>query len=166
MLEKYAKSFGSGSIEEHKEGSRDWVKDIGPVVESYIGFIETYVDPYGGRAEWEGAFRFLSLHFALAYDACQGFTAIVNKELSAKYETLVNNAPELIKGLPWGKDFEVDVFKKPDFTALEVLTFATGGELLCCHHSGEKWAEFYVIGIPAGINVRSRSIFLPDLSVY
>ena len=56
-----------------------------------------------------------------------GFTAIVNKELSAKYETLVNNAPKLIKGLPWGKDFEVDEFKRPDFTALEVLSFATGG---------------------------------------
>lgn len=79
------------------------------MVESYIGFIETYVDPYGGRAEWEG------------------FTAIVNKKLSAKYETLVDSAPALIKGLPWGKDFEVDVFKKPDFTALEVVSFATGG---------------------------------------
>lgn len=58
-----------------------------------------------------------------------GFTAVVNKELSAKYETLVNDAPRLIEGLPWGKDFEVDVFKKPDFTALEVLSFATGGML-------------------------------------
>lgn len=51
----------------------------------------------------------------------------MNKLLSAKYETLVNNAPELIKVLPWGPDFEVDVFRKPDFTALEVVTFATGG---------------------------------------
>jgi len=57
----------------------------------------------------------------------------VNKELSAKYETLVNNAPKLIEGLPWGKNFEVDVFKKPDFTALEVLSFATGGML--AHHA-------------------------------
>lgn len=56
-----------------------------------------------------------------------GFTAIVNKELSAKYDVLVAKAPELIKALPWGKDFEVDVFKKPDFTALEIVTFATGG---------------------------------------
>ncbi|KAI5124508.1 hypothetical protein M0805_003032 [Coniferiporia weirii] len=115
MLDGYIKSFKTGSIEAHKEGSRAWVKDVGPVVESYIGFIETYVDPYGARAEWEG------------------FTAIVNKQLSAKYEVLVDRAPELIKSLPWGADFEVDVFRKPDFTALEVVSFATGG-------------------IPAGIN--------------
>ena len=49
--------------------------------------------------------------------ACHpGFTAIVNKEMSAKYDTMVNNATKYIESLPWGKDFEVDVFKKPDFT--------------------------------------------------
>lgn len=53
-----------------------------------------------------------------------GFTAIVNKKLSAKYDKLVNSATELIKVLPWGPLFEVDVFRKPDFTALEVLSFA------------------------------------------
>ena len=56
-----------------------------------------------------------------------GFTAIVNKELSSKYEALVDSAPTIIKDLPWGPDFEVDVFRKPDFTALEVLSYAAGG---------------------------------------
>ncbi|EPQ58127.1 aflatoxin-detoxifizyme [Gloeophyllum trabeum ATCC 11539] len=116
MLEGYAESFRTGSVSAHKKASEWWVRDVGPVVESYIGFVETYVDPYGGRAEWEG------------------FTAIVDKQLSAKYEVLVDRASELIKVLPWGKDFEVDVFRKPDFTALEVVNFATGG-------------------IPAGINI-------------
>jgi len=54
----------------------------------------------------------------------------VNKELSAKYDILVNDAAELIKVLPWGKDFEVDVFRKPDFTALEIVNFATGGKCI------------------------------------
>lgn len=81
----------------------------------------------------------------------QGFTAIVDKQLSAKYETLVNNAPELIKVLPWGKDFEVDVFRKPDFTALEVVSFATGGTC----NSARFYSPYTSVheGIPAGINV-------------
>lgn len=29
--------------------------------------------------------------------------------------------------MPWPSDFEIEVFKKPDFTSLEVLTFATSG---------------------------------------
>jgi dipeptidyl-peptidase III len=29
--------------------------------------------------------------------------------------------------LPWGKDFEVEKFTQPDFTSLEILTFACSG---------------------------------------
>jgi dipeptidyl-peptidase-3 len=98
-------------------------------VESYIGFIETYVDPYGGRAEWEGTLMYNSLVFSAHLETFSlGFTAIVNKELSQKYNELVDKAPGLIKVLPWGQQYEVDVFRRPDFTALEVVNFATGGE--------------------------------------
>ncbi|KAM0787893.1 hypothetical protein ACM66B_003943 [Microbotryomycetes sp. NB124-2] len=116
LLQDYVESFKTGDIEKHKDASSKWVKDQGPAVETYIGFIESYVDPFGARAEWEG------------------FVALVNREQSAKFATLVDKAPELIQALPWGVDYEVPEFKRPDFTAIEVLSFATSG-------------------IPAGINL-------------
>lgn len=116
MIEDYLICFEKGDMEAHKSASKKWVKDLSPIVESYLGHIEAYVDPFAQRAEWEG------------------FTAIVNKELSLKFGVLVDQAERLVATLPWGKSFEVDKFRKPDFTALEILNFATGG-------------------IPAGINI-------------
>lgn len=67
MCEKYIEHFDNGDIETHKDSQRAWVKDKGPVVESNIGWIESYIDPENSRAYWEG------------------WVAIVDKEKSVKF---------------------------------------------------------------------------------
>lgn len=54
MHQEYEKSFTTGSLEAYKQSQREWIKDVGPVVESDLGFVETYRDPHGVRGEWEG----------------------------------------------------------------------------------------------------------------
>src|ERR1700753_3699265 len=116
MMQEYSKSFRTGSSEAYKQSQRFWIRDKGPMVESDIGFVETYRDPHGIRGEWEG------------------FVAMVNQERTKAFGKLVDAAPSLIPKLPWSKDFEKDKFLSPDFTSLEVLSFAGSG-------------------IPAGINI-------------
>ncbi|UKZ53764.1 hypothetical protein TrVGV298_007563 [Trichoderma virens] len=102
----YAKSFETGSLEAFKDSQRFWIKDKGPNVECNIGFIETYRDPAG----W------------------------LTRSALALSESWLRPHPLSSPLLPWGKEFEKDKFLSPDFTSLEVMTFANSG-------------------IPAGINI-------------
>lgn len=109
MTQAYVDHFSHGSVDLHKDSQRHWIQDVGPVVETNIGFIETYLDPLGARAEFEG------------------FVAVVDKETSKAFNTLVDRAEGLIETLPWQSDFEKPKFSKPDFTNLDIVAFACSG---------------------------------------
>ena len=47
---------------------------MGPVVETNMGWVETYIDPENSRAYWEG------------------WVCIVDKEKSTKFKNLVKNS--------------------------------------------------------------------------
>ena len=57
----------------------------------------------------------------------EGFVTVQNKKETKILNELVLKAPQFISYMPWPKEFEIDEFKKPDFTSLEVITFASSG---------------------------------------
>ena len=109
MIEMYIKHFEEGDINDHKKSQKHWIKDKGPIIETNMGFIESYRDPSGIRGEFES------------------FVAVVNKKMSIRFENLVKKSNIFIKELPWEKEFEKDKFLKPDFTSLEIVTFVGSG---------------------------------------
>ena len=85
MIEKYTKSFGTGSLNAFKESQKHWVKNLSPIVESNIGFIETYRDPAGVRGEWEG---FGELYIYFLFTSCYGFDCLSRDGKQGAYQSL------------------------------------------------------------------------------
>ena len=109
MLRDYVAHFRTGDVDLHIESQKKWVDDKGPVIETNIGWIETYLDPQNIRAYFEG------------------FVSISNKQRSLKYLTLVNSYETIIQAAPWPQTFCKDKFLRPDFTSLDIITFASTG---------------------------------------
>lgn len=96
-------------MEAHKDSQRAWIKDKGPIVESNMGWIESYIDPTNKRAYYEG------------------WVAIVDKVKSEKYQNFVAKGDTVVPLFPWPAEFEKDKFLSPDFTSLDIICFATNG---------------------------------------
>ncbi|KAI9841904.1 MAG: hypothetical protein M1837_000290 [Sclerophora amabilis] len=110
MIRKYLETFRTGDVEAFKESQRIWVKDMKPAVETILGFVEPYRDPYGVRAEYEG------------------LVGIVDPDETKVLTTLTENSTTFIRRLPWAKGYkenrgmgplEKELFDPPDFTSLQ-----------------------------------------------
>lgn len=82
FMSKCVESFTTGEIEVYKNSQRTWVKDAKPSVETVIGFVESYRDPHGIRAEFEG------------------LVGIVHRGETEVLTTLVENSTKFIRRLP------------------------------------------------------------------
>lgn len=98
-------------METYRDSQKIWVKDRNPAVEIILGFVETYRDPYGVRAEFEGV------------------VGIVDADETKVLAKLTQNSTKFIRRLPWASGykedenrgmgpFERDLFDPPDFTSL------------------------------------------------
>ncbi|GMS81422.1 hypothetical protein PENTCL1PPCAC_3597 [Pristionchus entomophagus] len=108
-MEKYVEHFTTGNVNDHKDASRLWIKDVNPVVEVVVNKLSNAFVSSGVRAEFEG------------------FVAAVKKETSKNFAHLVSKAEEILQRLTWGKAYEKDTFLKPDFTALDLIAYGVSG---------------------------------------
>lgn len=89
------KSFECGNMEEYRKSQELWVQNSQPSVETVIGFVEPYRDPYGARAEFEG------------------LVGIVDSGETKLLSALIKNADLYVASLPWVSRSDRDGDKGP-----------------------------------------------------
>lgn len=111
-VSKLIQSFRTGDMDTYRDSQKIWVNDRNPAVETILGFVEPYRDPYGVRAEFEGV------------------VGIVDADETKVLIKLTQNSTKFIRRLPWANGykedenrgmgpFEKDLFNPPDFTSLQ-----------------------------------------------
>jgi hypothetical protein len=93
-LEHLIKHNETGDIKEHIRYSELWVQDSDPIVEAYLGVIESYRDPSGVRCEYEG------------------FVAAIDPEESRFLHAFVEAAPTILPLLPHSKEYERRILRR------------------------------------------------------
>ncbi|CAL6076962.1 Dipeptidyl-peptidase_III [Hexamita inflata] len=111
MLAELIAFYTTGDMKHHLEYSRLWVKNSEPTVETYQGFIETYRDPHGVRAEMEA------------------FVAVVDPESSKILSKLLDPAAsaQILASLPVPSFMHRDTFVPPSYKAIEIVSFICSG---------------------------------------
>ena len=54
MIEEYVRHFLTGNVKHYNKGYWLFIKDKGPIIETYMGFNNFIRDPTGMRAEFRG----------------------------------------------------------------------------------------------------------------
>ncbi|CAM6106763.1 unnamed protein product [Calypogeia fissa] len=104
MLNCFIDYLQTGSVDFHKTSQVLWLRHEN-VIDANLGFIETYRDPTGSRAEFEA------------------YIGVVNKVASKQFAAVAEKASVLIPSLPWPKDFETEAFHCPAFTCIEAFVY-------------------------------------------
>lgn len=112
ILIHYIQSFKHGDLAAFRESQKFWVKDTSPSIDNILGFVESYRDPHGVRAEW------------------QGIVCVADPTETKKMDVFVQNATKFTRLLPWasaendGKGpFEKSSLEIPSFNIMHGWCF-------------------------------------------
>lgn len=91
----------------YRASQKLWVRDNSPSIEHIIGFVESYCDPYGVRAQWDGA------------------VCLADEDETRRMKAFVDKSAYFASMLPWATEenngkgpFEKEVLSIPNFSIL------------------------------------------------